>query len=159
MGEGAADVILLTGLIAVLWIGLVPTYSQSSFVALLAGLAVLAALRWSWRWTLGAVGIMAILGVVVVLFAGGSSKVNFSRLNIDTSGRANLVSGGIHLFTQRPVYGYGSGSFQKAYVIHVHRKKNPGLRLPHGTSHSRRRTGPDRPRAIRSSDRRQPCGP
>ncbi len=32
---------LLTGLIAVLWLGLVPTYSQSSFAALLGGLAVL----------------------------------------------------------------------------------------------------------------------
>ncbi len=125
------NVILLTTLIAVLWIGLVPTYSQSSFVALLAGLAVLAALRWSWRWTLGAVGVMAILGVAVVLFAGGS-KVNFSRLNIDTSGRANLVSGGVHLFAQRPLYGYGSGSFQKAYVEHVHRKR----KIPVSVSHT-----------------------
>ena len=41
--------LLLTGLVAVLWIGLVPTFSQSSFIALLAGLAVLAALRWSLR--------------------------------------------------------------------------------------------------------------
>jgi O-antigen ligase len=117
--------VLLTGLILVLWIGLVPTYSQSSFVALLAGLAVLAALKWSLRWTLGAVGIFAVLGILVVLLAGGSSKVSVSRINIDTSGRANLVSGGIHLFTQRPVYGYGSGSFPKAYREHVRTHKAP----------------------------------
>ena len=36
---------------AVLWLGLATTFSQSSFAALLAGLAVLAALRWSLRWT------------------------------------------------------------------------------------------------------------
>ena len=51
---------------AVLWLGLAPTFSQSSFVALLAGLAVLAALRWSWRWTLAAVGVGAVGAVLVV---------------------------------------------------------------------------------------------
>jgi hypothetical protein len=109
----------LAGLVAILWIGLAPTFSQSSFAALLAGLAVLAALRWSLRWTLGAVAVGAIAGVLVVTLAGGSQKVSFDRINIDTSGRANLVSGGIHLFAQRPVYGYGSGSFPKAYRQHV----------------------------------------
>jgi putative inorganic carbon (hco3(-)) transporter len=116
---------LLTALIAILWIGLFPTYSQSSFVALLAGLAVLAALKWSVKWTLGAVGIAAVLGIAVILLAGGASKLSPSRLNIDTSGRANLVSGGVHLFLQRPVYGYGSGSFPKAYRQHVKTKKAP----------------------------------
>jgi hypothetical protein len=109
---------LLTALVAVLWIGLAPTFSQSSFIALLAGLAVLAALRWSLRWTLAAVGAGAVAAVLVVLLAGGSS-VSVSRINIDTSGRANLVSGGIHLFAQRPVYGYGSGSFPRAYREHI----------------------------------------
>ena len=109
---------LLTALVAVLWIGLAPTFSQSSFIALLAGLAVLAALRWSLRWTLAAVGAGAIAAILVVLLTGGHS-VSISRINIDTSGRANLVSGGVHLFAQRPVYGYGSGSFPRAYREHV----------------------------------------
>ena len=114
---------LLTVLVAVLWIGLFSTFSQSSFAALLAGLAVLAALKWSLRWTLAAVGAFAVIGVLVVFLAGG--KASFDRINIDTSGRANLVSGGIHLFAQRPVYGYGSGSFPKAYREHVKTKKAP----------------------------------
>jgi putative inorganic carbon (HCO3(-)) transporter len=116
---------LLTALIAVVWFGLFPTYSQSSFVALLAGLAVLAALKWSLKWTAAAVGAAAVLGVLVILLAGGTSKLSPSRINIDTSGRANLVSGGVHLFSQRPVYGYGSGSFPKAYRVHVKTKKAP----------------------------------
>ena len=116
---------LLTALVAIAWFGLFPTYSQSSFVALLAGLAVLAALKWSLKWTAIAVGVLAVLGVLVVLLAGGASKLSPDRLNVDTSGRANLVSGGIHLFTQRPVYGYGSGSFPKAYREHVRTKKTP----------------------------------
>jgi putative inorganic carbon (HCO3(-)) transporter len=116
---------LLTALVAVAGFGLFPTYSQSSFVALLAGLAVLAALKWSLKWTAIAVGVLAVLGVLVVLLAGGASKLSPDRLNVDTSGRANLVSGGIHLFTQRPLYGYGSGSFPKAYREHVRTKKTP----------------------------------
>lgn len=116
---------LLTALIAVVWIGLFPTYSQSSFVALLAGLAVLAALKWSLKWTLAAVGAFAVLGVAVVLLAGGASKLSPSRINVDTSGRANLVSGGVHLFAQRPLYGYGSGSFPKAYRHHVRTRRTP----------------------------------
>jgi O-antigen ligase len=116
---------LLTGLIAVVWIGLVPTYSQSSFVALLAGLAVLAALKWSLRWTAAAVAVLGVIGILIVLLAGGASKLSPSRINIDTSGRANLVSGGVHLFTQRPIYGYGSGSFPKAYRQHVRTREVP----------------------------------
>jgi putative inorganic carbon (HCO3(-)) transporter len=116
------ELALLTLLVGVLWIGLAETFSQSSFVALLAGLAVLAALRWSWKWTLAAVAVGTVGAVLVVLLAGGTDKV---RLNIDTSGRANLVSGGIHLFAQRPVYGYGSGSFPRAYREHVRTQDLP----------------------------------
>jgi O-antigen ligase len=107
---------LLTALVFVLWLGLVPTFSQSSFAALLAGLAVLAALRWSLKWTAIAAAILIVIG---------ASTFDLGRLNIDTSGRANLVSGGIHLFAQRPVYGYGSGSFPKAYREHVETHKAP----------------------------------
>ena len=142
------DQALLTALVAVLWIGLAPTFSQSSFIALLAGLAVLAALRWSLRWTLAAVGAGAVAAVLVVLLAGGSS-VSVSRINIDTCGRANLVSGGIHLFAQRPVYGYGSGSFPRAYREHVDTDEGPGLDLPHRADHGRRRAGGRRARGIR----------
>jgi putative inorganic carbon (HCO3(-)) transporter len=113
---------LLAVLVAVLWIGLVPTFSQSSFAALLAGLVVLAALRWSVKWT----AIAAVIGVVVtMLIVTLAGSFSFDRINIDTSGRANLVSGGIHLFAQRPVYGYGSGSFPKAYRQHVKTRKAP----------------------------------
>ncbi len=116
---------LLTALVAVLWLGLAVTFSQSSFAALLAGLAVLAALRWSWRWTLAAVGVGALLAVVIVLFAGGASKLSPDRLNSDTGGRSNLVSGGAKLFAQRPLWGYGAGSFPRAYRKYAATKKVP----------------------------------
>jgi O-antigen ligase len=116
---------LLTALVAVLWIGLALTFSQSSFAALLAGLAVLAAIRWSLKWTLAAVGAGAVLAVVIVLFAGGASKLSPDRLNVDTGGRTNLASGGVTLFGQRPLWGYGAGSFPKAYRDHIATHKAP----------------------------------
>jgi O-antigen ligase len=116
---------LLAATILILWLGLAQTFSQSSYIALLAGLAVLAALRWSWKWTLGAVVIGMIGAVLVVTLVGGTGKVNFSRINIDTSGRANLVSGGLDLFAERPIQGYGSGSFQDAYRDHRANKDVP----------------------------------
>jgi O-antigen ligase len=116
---------LLSGLIAVLWFGLVPTYSQSSFLALLAGLAMLAAIRWSWRWTLVAVALGTVGAALVILFAGGSGKITSDRLNVDLSGRGSLVSGGLDLFSDRPLWGYGSGSFQAAYRDHRENKDAP----------------------------------
>jgi putative inorganic carbon (HCO3(-)) transporter len=113
---------LLTALTAVVWFGLVPTFSQSSYAALLAGLVVLAALRWSLKWTAIAAVAGVVLTMLIVTLAGSFSV---DRINIDTSGRANLVSGGIHLFAQRPIYGYGSGSFPKAYRQHVETRKAP----------------------------------
>jgi putative inorganic carbon (hco3(-)) transporter len=115
---------LLTGLIVVLWIGLMPTYSQSSLIALLAGLAVLAAIRWSRpRWTLAVVAVGCVGVAVVVLFAGG--RVDVDRINVVTGGRANLVEGGAELFAERPLWGYGSGSFQEAYRDHREDKDLP----------------------------------
>jgi O-antigen ligase len=115
---------LLCGAILLLWIGLAQTFSQSSFIALLAGLALLAALRWSWRLTLGVVVIGAVGAALVVILVGGKG-FNFSRLNLDTSGRANLVSGGAELFSERPLWGYGSGSFQQSYRNHLEGGKAP----------------------------------
>jgi putative inorganic carbon (HCO3(-)) transporter len=117
--------VLLTVLVAVLWIGLVPTFSQSSFAALLGGLAVLAALKWSLKWTLGAVGAVAVLAMLVIVFAGGVSKLSPDRCNVDTGGRCNLITGGAKLFAQRPLWGYGSGGFPKAYRQHIDTEKAP----------------------------------
>jgi len=108
------DVALGALVAAFLFGGLVLTLSQSSFAALLVGLAVLGALRWSVRWALGiaaAVGLAALVAFALgtTAFDGGSSS------NKATSGRADLISGGVHLFADRPVQGWGSGSFGREY--------------------------------------------
>ena len=115
---------LLSGTILVLWIGLAQTFSQSSFVALLAGLAMLAALRWSWRWTIAVAVVAVVGGALVVLLVGGKS-ITPDRVNVDFSGRGHLISGGAELFSERPIWGYGSASFQHAYSNHGADKKAP----------------------------------
>ncbi|MEI7889438.1 MAG: O-antigen ligase family protein [Actinomycetes bacterium] len=112
------NVAALAGCIAVLLAAMVMTLSQSSLVGLLAGLAVIAALRWSW-WKVGVITLaVTAIGVTAVVVAPGKNgiKVHSLRvLNNESSGHANLVSGGIDLFTARPLAGWGSGSFSKAY--------------------------------------------
>ena len=120
---------ILCGAILVLWLGLAQTFSQSSFIALLAGLAVLAALRWSWRWTLGIVVVGAVGAALLVILIGG--KGFGSNLNVDTSGRTNLISGGAELFSERPLWGYGSGSFQQAYENHLETEKKAPVTISH----------------------------
>ncbi|MEZ5076493.1 MAG: O-antigen ligase family protein [Solirubrobacterales bacterium] len=109
----------LTVLIGVLWLGLAQTFSESSYIALLAGLAMLAAIRWSWRWTVVVAGLAVLLMVGVVAASG---TFNLEKI---FSGRAALVTGGLELFTERPVWGYGSGSFEQAYGDHRDNKDVP----------------------------------
>jgi hypothetical protein len=108
-------------LLAVLWGGLLVTFSQSSFAALLTGLAVLAALRWSPRWTAVAAGAVLLGGVIFVVAAPGALKLDLSSsggADKATSGRVDLIKGGLRLFGDRPVLGYGSGSFARQYRRH-----------------------------------------
>jgi O-antigen ligase len=111
--------IALTALIlAVLWGGLVLTFSQSSFAALLVGLLVLACVRWRPWPILAAVGAGGVVALVVVAAAPGIVGIDTSSKNpLDkaTSGRFDLLRGGVDMFVDRPFAGYGSGSFAEEY--------------------------------------------
>jgi O-antigen ligase len=121
-----AGVAVATGAaLAVLWGGLVLTFSQSSFAALLAGLAVLAALRWDVRRTVAAAVVGVALAAVIAVAFQDTLKIDLgssSGLSNVTSGRSDLIGGGLDLFANRPLQGYGSGSFGRAY--RVERKGN-----------------------------------
>lgn len=111
--------ITLAVISGVLWLALMTTYSQSSFIALIAGLAALIALRWSLKWMLAGIAVLAVGVVLFGTFAGGLVKLDLGAINKQTSGRANLVEGGFDLFEARPVYGYGPGSFSVAFKREV----------------------------------------
>ncbi len=110
------------GALAWLLVGLVTSFSQSSIAALLLGLALLAAWRWDVRGTVYVSVALAAIAAVVVLVAPPSLhfglKGSGGSADNATSGRAKLVSGGLELFAQRPLEGYGSGSFETQYKRH-----------------------------------------
>ena len=65
----------LAAVVAVAFAGLVFAFSQTSFIALFVGLAVLAALRWSVRWAAIATPVaLAAIAVGVLFVAGGSQR-------------------------------------------------------------------------------------
>jgi O-antigen ligase len=112
------DQILSVAVLAVLWAGLLLTLSRSSLGALLVGLAVLGALRWKAKPIL----LVAVAVVVVGIAALAISPTTFGLnqgLNGASAGRAGLIRGGARLFSQRPVWGYGSGSFQTEYLCRI----------------------------------------
>jgi putative inorganic carbon (HCO3(-)) transporter len=100
--------------LAVLWAGLVLTLSRSSLAALLVGLGILGAMRWRARPILFVAVAVAVAGVVAVVVSPNTFGLN-QGLNGASSGRAGLVGGGAQLFGERPVWGYGSGSFETEY--------------------------------------------
>jgi putative inorganic carbon (HCO3(-)) transporter len=101
------------------------SYSISSFAALVAGLLVVAALRWSVRWALAGGAAILVCGAIFLAVSGtGSTDVGSAESSsTTTSGRVDLVRGGITLAGDRPVWGWGSGSFGAAFSRHIERAK------------------------------------
>jgi O-antigen ligase len=108
----------------VVWLGLLISFSQSSFAALLVAVFLLSAVVWRWR------SLFALAAVVVV--AGGIAVTQpklmhalrhhtTSGLNGATSGRASLVANGIRIAKAHPALGVGLGGFEHAYSKRTHR--------------------------------------
>jgi len=110
------------GVLGWLLAGLVTSFSQSSIAALLLGLAVLAAWRWDVRATIYVALAAVALATVVAVTAPPSLHIGLrgagSSANSATSGRAKLITGGLSLFADRPLEGFGSGSFAHEYELH-----------------------------------------
>jgi len=122
-------------LLAVLWAGLVLSLSQSSFASLLVGLAVLAAVRWRARPVIAAVAAaLAVLAFVVFAIPGSVHLQGHSAksLNRATSGRVDLMRGGLSMFADRPLYGFGSGSFAERFRA----RENKGQAQAASASHT-----------------------
>jgi O-antigen ligase len=112
------DMVVCAVVLAVLWGGLVLTLSQSSFAALLVGLAVLGAMRWSARKAAALAAALLVAGAAFVLLAPGAVRLDLGSsksANSATSGRYDLISGGAGLFADRPLQGWGSGAFPRQY--------------------------------------------
>jgi putative inorganic carbon (hco3(-)) transporter len=115
--SGRRVALALTGALAVTFAGLVFAFSQTSFIALFVGLAVLVGLRWSVRSAAIATPIAVGAIVLGVLFLGGGSGESTRTV---TEGHSSLVSGGVKLARHRPLFGYGSASFSREFARAEH---------------------------------------
>ena len=112
-----------TVVLAVLLAGLVLTFSQSSLAALLVACVVLAALRWRAKPVLIGAGAVLAVGLVVALAFPSVTKVDLGSgrsLKKATSGRSDLIQGGVNMFLDRPILGYGSGAFAENFREREH---------------------------------------
>jgi hypothetical protein len=123
--------IAVTLTLGITWVGLLPSFSQSSFLALMAGLFVALIVVWRKRSIL----LVAVAVVVVVAAVIASPAVrNKASLSHITSGRSTLVSHGVKVGLHHPVAGVGVGGFRRAYADLTHLKgKEPKAAASHTT--------------------------
>ena len=132
------DVVLgASALIAVIWTGLLFSFSQSSFAALIAGVLLAAAYVWRWR-SAAAVGLAAV-AMVTVGFSAPQVRENLldeSRRGLDraTSGRWGLIEDGARIALDHPLEGVGLGSFKRQYAERTGlRGEEPARAASHNT--------------------------
>ncbi|HEX2702821.1 MAG TPA: O-antigen ligase family protein, partial [Solirubrobacteraceae bacterium] len=106
--------------LALMGVGLLLSLSQSSMVALLAGLAVAALAAWGRR----AAALAAALALVAVVVVVALALESGNSANFLTSGRASLVTRGVDMFKDRPLLGYGSGSFATEYLAQIPKQRD-----------------------------------
>ena len=112
------DAVLTALVLAVLWGGLVLTFSQTSFAALFIGLIAIACVRWRPAPILAGVAAVGVVALALAAAAPGAVGIDTdSRNPLDkaTTGRIDLLAGGLRMFADRPLWGYGSGSFAERY--------------------------------------------
>jgi O-antigen ligase len=123
MWERSSRAILIAAaLLLVLSLGLLGSVSQSSIVALLAGLAVIGGARFSPRAATAVATLVVAAAVVVAIAASGRLHLSLSdtaSANNATGGRVSLVTEGLKLFADRPIWGFGAGSFSCEYLRHT----------------------------------------
>lgn len=107
--------------LALLWVALLFTFSQSSFAALLAGLALLVLLAWRARGAQALAGLV-LVAIAVVLLAppleslrSKLTEPSSESVNRVTRGRSDLVTRGLRIGAEHPAIGVGVGNFASAY--------------------------------------------
>ena len=98
------------------------SFSITSFASVLAGLGMVALLRWGLRGAVAAGAALAV-GLVALLFVGGTPTSDIQSDRGFDSGHSSLVEGGLDLFGDRPVAGYGSGAFGRAFYDEIEKAR------------------------------------
>jgi hypothetical protein len=118
---GVADAWSGLAVAVIAWVGLVPSFSQSSFVALGVGVVVALAVLWRRR---SIVPITLAVGALLAVSLGVPQLrhrfLGKAGLSHATSNRSTLVKNGIKLALHHPVIGVGTGGFRCAYAKETH---------------------------------------
>jgi O-antigen ligase len=124
--------LLLGGLSVCYLAGLTVTFSRSSALALMVGLALLAGRAYGVRRTLAAGGLVVIvLGTAAAIRSPNvrrafTSSARFERVS---EGRLDLVRGGLEIWRAAPVLGTGLGSFEHQYQQRLTRRERARTRV------------------------------
>jgi O-antigen ligase len=123
--------------LVVTWLGLLISYSQSSFAALLVVVIAAAFVAWRWRALVAVVLAVAVLAGISVAQPQVRRSLQHHTshgLNDSTSGRSSLVANGIRIAEAHPLTGVGIGGFKRAYAERVKFKgKDPKKAASHTT--------------------------
>ena len=117
------------------WVGLLFSFSQSSFAALTAAAAVLGLLAWRWRAAVALVLVAAVL-VPVVAFAPPFERARSALVdNPDraTGGRFEQVKSGARIARDNPVLGVGLGGYLDAFAEEEGLRRAPARAALHAT--------------------------
>jgi putative inorganic carbon (HCO3(-)) transporter len=98
----------------VIFAAVVFTYSQTSFAALIAGIAVLIAAAWRKLAALAAAAAVLVVVVGVAISQPQVMKVLHKSVNKASSSRVELAERGGRTFLDHPVFGVGVGGFAQA---------------------------------------------
>jgi O-antigen ligase len=110
--------LLALAFIAVAWLGLLISFSQSSFAALLVAVLALSAVAWRWKSLFAFAAVLVVAAGVAVSqprLMHALRRHTVSGLNHATSGRATLIAVGIKIAEAHPTHGVGLGGFEHAY--------------------------------------------
>jgi hypothetical protein len=122
--------------IAATWVGLVPSFSQSGFVALATATVIGLAMLWRRRAIVPiALAIAALLVVSLGVPQARHRILGKAGLRHATGGRSSLVRNGLRVALHHPVIGVGTGGFEGAYakITHLKRSKEPKAAASHDT--------------------------
>ncbi len=127
------DAIIAAVTVVALWIGLVFSFSQSSFVALVAG--VLGAIALSWERRAVVALAVAALALLVAGFVVPSVRAEIlDNTDRATGNRSSLVTEGLRIAADHPLGGVGLGGFKSAYGERVgFRAADPARAASHNT--------------------------
>jgi putative inorganic carbon (HCO3(-)) transporter len=121
-GASRRTVLAAAAAAAAAWVGLVFSFSQSSFFALIVCVLVVAGLAWRRRAAVAlglAVGSLVLVGFTSPQLRHALVEDVEDGLNRATSGRAGLVANGLRIAGDHPVLGVGVGGFRRAYAERV----------------------------------------